>query len=239
MDIGLRLALAPVLLVQAIRVRANALKLPEADGPRTGKLGAGPALSLLILGDSSAAGVGVEHQDHALAGQLVSLLARDFTVSWQLIAKTGATTGTTLKRLEEISPTPFDVIVTGLGVNDITHAVRFKVWQKQQAALMARLNQLFTPRLIYMSGLPPLGNFPILPQPLRWTLGRQANRFDRALTSSLAALPDTHHVPFDKPLDPTQMAADGFHPGAGIYTLWAKEMASRIISDWPVVSDAR
>jgi lysophospholipase L1-like esterase len=239
MDIVLRLALSPVLLVQAIRVRAHALKLPEPAGPRTGTLGSGPALSLLILGDSSAAGVGVGHQDHALAGQLVSLLARDFTVSWQLIAKTGATTGTTLTRLETTSPTPFDVIVTGLGVNDVTHAVRFGVWQEQQKTLLTQLHRRFKPRLIYVSGLPPLGKFPILPQPLGWTLGRQADRFDRALVKSLGALPNTHHVPFNKPLDPEQMAADGFHPGPEIYRLWAKEMASRINSDWPAVSDGR
>jgi len=29
------------------------------------------------------------------------------------------------------------------------------------------------------------------------------------------------------------MAEDGFHPGPDIYAIWAKEMASRILYDWP------
>lgn len=235
-DFSLRLALAPVLLTQAVRVRANALKLPEAGGPRTGQIGTGPALSLLILGDSSAAGVGVDLQDQALAGQLTRLLSKNFTVNWELVAKTGATTGSTLKRLQTTTPAHFDIIVTALGVNDVTHAVPFRVWKKQQKLLLAQLDHLFHPRLVYLSGVPPLGRFPILPQPLRWTLGRQASRFDRALAKSLAPINNAQHVPFDLPLDPAKMAKDGFHPGPDIYALWAKEMASRIISDWPAVS---
>ena len=49
---------------------ARALRLPEAEGPRAGSAGEGPALRLLILGDSSAAGVGTTHQEEALLGQM-------------------------------------------------------------------------------------------------------------------------------------------------------------------------
>lgn len=237
LDTSLRLALSPVLLMQAAAVRARALQLPEASGPREGTIGTGPALSVLILGDSSAAGVGVTHQDQALAGQLSQQLSRDFTLNWRLIAKTGATTASTLRHLEGLTSFPVDIVITALGVNDVTHAVPFKVWQRRQRALHVRIDQLFAPRLVYMSGVPPLGLFPILPQPLRWTLGRQAARFDQALATSLAAEKHWHHMPFNVPLDPAQMAIDGFHPGQEIYALWAKEVASRINTDWPLVSD--
>lgn len=239
LDIGLRFALWPVLLAQALTVRARALQLPEAAGPRSGVIGSGPALSLLILGDSSAAGVGVDHQDDAIAGRLAGLLGQEYRVSWQLLAKTGATTGSTIKHLHAHKPRHFDIVVTALGVNDVTHAVPFWVWKRQQKALMARIEQLFSPHLIYVSGVPPLGAFPVLPQPLRWALGRQASRFDRALARSLEGLPHVRHLPFDRPLEPSQMARDGFHPGSQIYALWAKEMASQIISDWPAVSQLR
>ena len=48
------LLLSPVLLLQALHVRRHALRLPEADGARTGRVGDGTPLSLLILGDSAA-----------------------------------------------------------------------------------------------------------------------------------------------------------------------------------------
>ena len=54
-------ALGPVLLAQGLRMRRVALRLPEAAGPREGRVGEprGRPLRLLFLGDSSAGGVGV------------------------------------------------------------------------------------------------------------------------------------------------------------------------------------
>ncbi|EEX09439.1 hypothetical protein SL1157_1477 [Ruegeria lacuscaerulensis ITI-1157] len=53
-----RLPLLPLLAAQALMVRQRALRLPEPSGPREGRQGRGPRLRLLIVGDSSAAGVG-------------------------------------------------------------------------------------------------------------------------------------------------------------------------------------
>jgi len=234
LNFATRLALSPLLLAQGLSVRANAVRLPEAAGPRTGRLGSGPKLSLLILGDSSAAGVGVDHQNDALAGQLAVLLANHFTLDWQLVARTGATTRTALQWLETHPPAPIDIVVTALGVNDVTHAVPYPLWLRQQNRMFARINTLFAPRRVYVSGMPPLGDFPILPQPLRWSLGTQARRFDAGLARLTEMSARLSHIPFNSPLVPSQMAQDGFHPGPEIYTLWAKEMASRILSDWPL-----
>lgn len=234
LNFATRLALSPLLLAQGLSVRANAVRLPEAAGPRTGRLGSGPKLSLLILGDSSAAGVGVDHQNDALAGQLAVLLANHFTLDWQLVAKTGATTRTALQWLETHPAAPIDIVVTALGVNDVTHAVPYPLWLRQQNRMFARINTLFAPRRVYVSGMPPLGDFPILPQPLRWSLGTQARRFDAGLARLTEMSARLSHIPFNSPLVPSQMAQDGFHPGPEIYTLWAKEMASRILSDWPL-----
>lgn len=227
------LALSPILIPQAISVIRSALHLPEAAGPRAGKLGTGAPLNLLIVGDSSAAGVGVGTQDQALAGQLTQALAGHFAVNWYLHARTGARTKSALASLQEPLPFEADVIVIALGVNDVTHGVPYPLWRRAQRDLLAHLRQRHAPRHIYVTGLPPLGSFPLLPNPLRWVLGRQARRFDRAQAQALAQPPDASHVALDLPLDPALMAKDGFHPGAEIYALWGKEMASRILSDWP------
>ena len=75
MSLALKLALAPLLVAQALATRRRAPVLPEAEGPREGRVGRGAgALRLLIAGDSSAAGVGVAHQRDALAGHLTRAL---------------------------------------------------------------------------------------------------------------------------------------------------------------------
>jgi hypothetical protein len=91
-------ALAPVLLVQGRRVRRTALELPEAAGPREGLSGTGAAFSLLVLGDSAAAGVGIATQDEALTGCLVRTLSTERTVQWRLVARSGDRLSDVLRR---------------------------------------------------------------------------------------------------------------------------------------------
>jgi hypothetical protein len=57
MSLALKLVLSPLLVAQAVATRRRALVLPEAGGPREGRLGAreGRAVRVLIAGDSSAA----------------------------------------------------------------------------------------------------------------------------------------------------------------------------------------
>ena len=98
-DHAVRAALSPILIAQALGVRRMAQSLPEAAGPRSGQLGAGPPLRLRIIGDSSAAGVGVRTQSDALAGQVAHNLAGHFSCHWAVDAYTGATTRSTLARL--------------------------------------------------------------------------------------------------------------------------------------------
>lgn len=232
-DLATRLVLSPVLAAQAIAVRRRAQKLPEADGPREGSQGSGPCLRLRIIGDSSAAGVGAPDQTQALAGQLVAQLAQEFAVSWHLDAITGATTRSTLRRLEQRDAAPADVIVTALGVNDVTRQVPPWLWRRQQDALLARLRVLYAPRHIFLSGIAPLDHFPLLPNPLRWTLARQAVAMERTLRAHVVGMPDVTHVPFNATPRPELMASDGFHPSPLLYKLWAQEMAGRIRTGWP------
>ena len=74
------------------------------------------------MGDSSAAGVGVERQEQALALQTSELLAArlDAPVEWQLLAKSGVNTRQALKLLPRALLQPIDVLITALGTNDVT-----------------------------------------------------------------------------------------------------------------------
>lgn len=222
---SLALLASPLLLAQALYVRRRTPRLSEPPGPRSGSRGQGPALRLLITGDSSAAGVGAAHQDQALAGQLADRLATDFEVHWQLEARTGATTRSSLRWLERLTAARFDAVVTALGVNDVTAMTRLADWLDQQRALRQLLRERFQPALIIVSGLPPMHAFPALPQPLRAYLGSRATRFDRALAADLEDEPDCRFLGVRFTTDVAQMASDGFHPGPAVYAEWARRVA--------------
>jgi len=229
--------LMPVLLGQAVFVRKSYIALPEPTGARSGIVGDGPALRLLVIGDSSAAGVGVASQTDALLGQLIDRLAGRMTVHYELVAQTGAKTSDVLGWLDTMPSTRYDVVVTALGVNDVTKGVSLRKWLIQQTNLFGRLIGQFGARRVIVSGLPPVGQFPLLPHPLRWVLGRQVARFDRHLHQLAANKPDCVPLQFNLGLDETNMSEDGFHPGSTVYAVWADEVAQIILSD-PDLLDA-
>jgi len=224
-------ALMPLLIAQAVYAKSRALALPEPPGDRTGVVGDGPPLRILILGDSSAAGVGVDAQEDALLGQVIRRLAGRAEVTFELIAKTGAKTGQVLEWLDTLPRKQYDVVVTALGVNDVTKGVSLRRWLRQQDALMDRLATDFGARRVIVSGLPHISEFPLLPQPLRWVLGRQAARFDRNLETLVTSRADCIHIPADMTLDPSNMSRDGFHPGPPVYAAWADKVVAVILSE--------
>lgn len=219
--------LGPILFVQGRSVRLNTPTLPEPDGQRTGSCGSGPLLRLLVIGDSSAAGVGADHQSQALLGQLLSHLGKAYQVHYHLLAKTGATTADALGWLDNIESQPFDVVVTALGVNDVTGMRSKHRFMREQRQLLTVLQQRFALPQIVVSGLPPMQHFPALPQPLRGFLGSRAAAFDAA-GSLVAAEHNTLHLPFDFPFELSAMATDGFHPGPGAYAIWGEATALAI-----------
>ncbi len=228
LDQILRLPLAPLLVAQGLGVRRRANTLSEPLGAREGCAGSGVALRLLIIGDSSAAGVGARSQEAALSGQLVAALAQDFAVSWKLIGETSATTSIILDRLAQVEPAPFDVVVSALGVNDVTRGSSRGFWQTRQRQLAKRLVNRFEAKLIVASGLPPMGAYPELPQPLRWVLGQQAQRLDQALAEVCATHQVMTHLPIDIPFEPHFQAEDGYHPSEAAYALWGQMIANHI-----------
>ncbi|MEJ8563055.1 SGNH/GDSL hydrolase family protein [Yoonia sp. GPGPB17] len=225
LDIAARMLLMPVLLGQAVHVRTRYVELPEPIGARSGTVGSGPPLRLLVIGDSSALGIGVTTQADALLGQLTERLQAHATVTYDLVAKTGAKTADVLGWIDELPGPKYDVIVTALGVNDVTKGVSLRRWLQQQASLIDQLSSRFDSPKIIISGLPPIGQFPLLPHPLRWVLGRQAARFDRHLHALAAARSDCVALQFNMGLNAANMSEDGFHPGPTVYARWADEVA--------------
>jgi lysophospholipase L1-like esterase len=236
MSLPLKLVLSPLLVAQALATRRRAPELPEADGPRYGEVGEGAPLRLLIVGDSSAAGVGVRTQDRALAGHLTRTLACRSArqVCWQLVARSGITTLQALELVQQARPRPADVAVAVLGVNDVIDQVPSHRAVAQRAALADWLLAHTAVSHVVFAPLPPMHQFPLLPQPLRWIAGSDARRHDDAMARWAATRHDVSHVPIDLELGAQNMADDGFHPGEPVYRACgealARFIAERLIS---------
>jgi lysophospholipase L1-like esterase len=230
MSLAAKLVLAPLLVAQAVATRRRAPALPEADGARRGRVGRGQALRLLIVGDSSGAGVGVKTQDDALAGHLTRTLAGLLPrrIDWVLHAKSGVTTAQALALVQASQPEPADVAVVVLGVNDVVDQVPSQRAVQQRAALADWLREHAGVHHVVFAPLPPMHQFPLLPQPLRWVLGSDAARHNAAAARWAATRADVSHVPIALDLGLQNMADDGFHPGEPVYRACGEALARHI-----------
>lgn len=220
--------LGPILLKQGKALRRKLTVLPEPAGDREGVSGKGEPVRLLILGDSSAAGVGADTQDDALLGRLVKLLAADHRVEYKLVARSGATTAYTLACLEAMDPEPYDWAVTSLGGNDATKLTEPKDFQKQQLNLLTMLKERFGVSRVIVTGLPPMHLFTAMPQPLRWVIGRRARQLNKALRDGLIGHPFAEHLDTKFGREKALLATDEFHPGPKAYELWAEHVAAAL-----------
>jgi lysophospholipase L1-like esterase len=229
-SLAAKLILAPLLVAQAVATRRRAPVLPEAAGAREGVVGDGPACRVLIVGDSSAAGVGVPTQDAALAGHLARTLADRAAVSvrWRLVAKSGVNSGQALALVQAETIAPADFAVVVLGVNDVVDQVPSQRAVRQRAALADWLLAHARVRHVVFAPLPPIDRFPLLPEPLRRVLGGDARRHDDALARWAATRSDVSHATIAVDLDAAGMARDGFHPGEPVYRACGEALALHV-----------
>ena len=227
-----KIVLAPLLVAQALGVRRRAPVLPEAAGEREGRagLGDGPPLRLLVAGDSSAAGVGVARQEQAVIGHLVRTLQaqRPGPIEWRLHARTGLDTREVLELLRSAPPPAADVAVVITGVNDVIGQVPVRRALAHRAALADWLLGAGLARHVVFAPLPPMHQFPLLPEPLRRILGADARRHDEALGRWAASRDDVSVARVAIALAAETMASDGFHPGEPVYRACGEALGTHV-----------
>ncbi len=185
-------------------------------------------MNLLLIGDSSAAGVGANTAKESLLGQLLQRLCKTRQVNYLMLTKTGKTTANMLAELSEAKPQKFDVIITALGVNDVTSQVPVRQWQQQQQQLIKLIKHRFQPEQIIMSGLPPVRDFPALPWPLNAYLGAYADTLNETLLTLCQHRSGVQFHSLRGYPEGAEAASDGFHPGPKVYELWAQNLVAAI-----------
>jgi lysophospholipase L1-like esterase len=228
-----KVALGPVLLPQARWLQRTALRLPEPAGERDGVAGEGePACRILVVGDSSAAGVGVEHQSQALALPLARALNEGLrtAVGWQLAARTGLNAEEARAMLAFTNLQSADVAVVVLGVNDVSSQTSASGFVEQLALLWAELREQAGARWAVFCGLPPMHMLTAVPHPLRWYLGRYADWLDAAVRD-WTGRQGLGYCGLRWASDPALLASDGYHPGPRLYPEWAQRLAAILVAE--------
>jgi lysophospholipase L1-like esterase len=215
--------LSPVLLAQGRRVRRMIPRLPDAAQPWHGVIAGDDPIAILVLGDSTAAGVGAETQDDALPGNLARALSAEWErgVAWQAIGENGATAeDIVLRFLDQASHGRYDVIFLSIGANDALTLRSRGAFRRDFRTILRRLRSVNPKALILVSSLPAFFRFETLPNPLRWALYLHSQSLESAVRKFVTSEPGVIMSPPPPPYTPGFFASDLFHPSAKGYSDW-------------------
>lgn len=222
----------PVYIWQGLGVRRRSVRLEPPKGPAVTELkGKGKLLRVLVLGDSSAAGVGVSDFRECFSGRLPFLLSeksgRPITV--RVSGNNSATSGQIRDFVvPNLEPAPYDYISLNIGTNDAKNFHSGRRFCKEFGSLLYALHARFPDTTIIWSGVIDLEKVPALPHPLNRILGirsRVITKNGRILCAERNAL-----APISKwEVIPENFSQDGFHAGSVGYQKWAEELADYIL----------
>jgi lysophospholipase L1-like esterase len=227
-------------------LNADGVYLPDGSGPYPFHPDTGPdVLRFAVIGDSSAAGLGVEEPAQLPGVLLASGLAEeaDRPVLLTTYAISGSTTRDLAGQVDDALVEPPTVALVIIGANDVTDRLSVR---ESARLLGAQLNRLRAAGVAVVTGTcPDLGAIRPIPQPLRavaraWSLllaKAQRVAVDRAggVAVSLAALLSPEF--FARPDD--LFSPDRFHPNAVGYEAAAAVLLAPVCAAAGVWTAAR
>lgn len=223
--------LFPVLLYQGKKTRRTTPRLPEAGGLPSGQYGEGPpARRILVIGESTAAGVGVDSHDQGLASQLAKQI-HEYTgkaIAWHTFGVNGIRLGALIAELDKAELPEADLVLLSMGVNDTTGFTPRYRFRQQLKTLQQRLAARYPKPLLLLS-LPPMHLFTALPSPLRHVIGWRARQLDNVYLQLARQVPaEFTHVKYPVITDPELLASDGYHPGKEGYNYIARALVDSV-----------
>ena len=171
----------------------------------------------VVLGDSTAQGIGAPSYDQGYVGQLRAALDEHSSTPWRVLnlSRSGARAAdvveTQLPRLEAIEPPP-QLVTCAIGANDM---------------IPTPLDQVITSIREIMRRLPEGAVMATIPQGLRPPHAIAVNDVIRS-EAPAAGLVVADVWAHTGPPWQGKLAADGFHPGLTGYANWAKAFAEAL-----------
>lgn len=193
----------------------------------------GTPLTFVVLGDSSAAGVGAGSADNAYATLLAQRLAdKGRRVELLGVGTSGARVADVLdEQIAMAVVTDPDLIFVGIGANDVTHVTPLRDVERDMRAVITALQA--TGAQVVVAGAPDM-RAAAWYEPLRTLAGWRGGRVTAAIEAA-ARERGAIVVPLAKETAPYFAAhpddaysSDDFHPSPGGYGAWADAIYPRL-----------
>jgi lysophospholipase L1-like esterase len=200
----------PFLVYQAKQVRKTSPKLPSQSSLLT--LGQGEN-HILLLGESTVAGVGASAPAHTLAGNFYRLLGESFQI--ETIGKKGLRVKEALalylQHRKTQAPKSKGAILF-LGANDCFLLTSPGAFKKEVETLIHQIQINTSAPWIYLAAIPPVHLFPAFSKKMQSFLQVQRNYLQAELEKIASNHPKVIYQEIPMDLQPEFFSADGVHP---------------------------
>lgn len=199
-----------------------ALEIEGEVGPEDGR-----PLRFVVLGDSTAAGLGAGTAELSYPVQLAKMLAADgYRVSYRSVGVSGARIADVLdEQIDAALAFEPDLVFVAIGANDVVHLTSLSDVRRDASAIYSKL--LAADVTLVAGGVPDM-RADAFPEPLRSIAGWRGREVTGELRRAAAEV-DVPVVPIAEGAGPFFLenpddayAADLFHPGPGGYRRWAE-----------------
>lgn len=221
----------PAFLI-GMKKKITVSRLPDAPLPWEGNIIGPDPIRVLVVGDSTAAGCGVDQREDMLAARIAHhvSVATGRGATWRAIGQNGHRTDEFIRDYHaEALAHPADVIYISLGANDAMTVRNRRVVAGNIVRIARELRAANPDAAIAVSSLPAFFRFTKLPEPLRSTLYRISQGIER---TARMRLDGEDRVTMNRPPTPYPdgfFARDGFHPGPLGYDLWGKLVVDEFV----------
>lgn len=221
------LPFAPFLYLQGQYVRRKIGRLPDAAGPTSGVFNGGrEKVRMLVLGESTAAGMGARTHETALAGQFSMFLGERIakSVEWDVVGRSGITIGETIDELvPKIPASDYDYILLALCGNEVLKLHSPRRSRRDMKRLIAMLRERNPRATFFITNAPAVRLSPVLPATIKFVLGHLSALHDANARDYVRELENVFY--FHQPTTvPPDFFADGLHPSELGYTVWSRGM---------------
>jgi lysophospholipase L1-like esterase len=218
----------PIYVWQGVGVRMRVERMVPAEGPVLHRVdGEEPPLGVLVLGDSSAASVGIGNSERGLAAQLAALMAQKTgrAVCWRAAGFNSATAGRIRDYVvPNLAAEPWTHIVLSIGTNDTKNFHSVPRFDREFGTLLYALRAKWPEARIVWSPVIEMTRVPALPGLLARILEIRAaaiNRMGMRLCRERTAVAAPRLGITDAAVG---FATDGFHASEAGYQAWAEHL---------------
>ena len=221
------LPVSPLLFLQGQYTRWKIGLLPEAGGEKSGISGTGDATAkLLVIGESTVAGLGALTHERALAGRFAEQLSQRIgkSVEWFVVGRNGVTAERTINELVPLIPDEaYDYILLGLGGNDVLKLSSPRKWRRDMIRLLEILRSRSPTATVFITNCPMI-KYSVLPHPIRFLLWELSKLHDANIRDFTAGMERVCYYHQPREFRVEGFFADGIHPSEQGYADWSAAM---------------